>query len=127
MILAGDIGGTNSRMAFFEGDPNHPQLKVLEVFPSKGRAGLEEILQEFIAKHPHAVAAAAFGIAGPVRNGRCETPNLPWIVDSASLAACLGLKSASLLNDLRPRHSRNRGSGRRRSGDPQLGCARRGR
>jgi glucokinase len=100
MILAGDIGGTNSRMAFFEGDPNHPQLKVLEVFPSKGRAGLEEILQEFIAKHPHAVAAAAFGIAGPVRNGRCETPNLPWIVDSASLAACLGLKSASLLNDL---------------------------
>lgn len=100
MILAGDIGGTNTRMAFFEGGPGHPRLAVLEVFSSKAHAGLEDVIREFRAKHSHAVDAAAFGIAGPVRNGRSETPNLPWIVDAKSLAECLGLPSVSLLNDL---------------------------
>lgn len=100
MILAGDIGGTNTRMALFEGEPGHPVLLVLEVFSSKAHSGLEEVIAKFRAKYNQPVDAAAFGIAGPVRNGRCETPNLPWIVDSRSVAQCLGLATADLLNDL---------------------------
>lgn len=100
MILAGDIGGTNTRLAFFEGTPQRPVPVVTKVFPSRNHSGLEEILRIFLAEHQRPVGAAAFGIAGPVKDGRCQTPNLPWIVDSTSVARCLGLPAAGLLNDL---------------------------
>lgn len=100
MFLAGDIGGTNTRVAFFEGNPTHLTAVVLEIFPSAGHSGPEEILQKFLAKNPHPIEAACFGIAGPIRDGRTETPNLPWIVESKKLASALGLESVQLINDL---------------------------
>jgi glucokinase len=100
MILAGDIGGTNSRIAFFDGGPEKPRVAALEVYPSGTHKGLEEILQKFLAKHRLPVEGACFGIAGPVSNGRVETPNLPWVVDSASLARLVGVDSVRLANDL---------------------------
>ena len=100
MILAGDIGGTNTRLAFFEGTAEKPVPVVSQIYPSRIHRGLEEILRIFLAEHKQPVDSAAFGIAGPVKDGRCQTPNLPWNVDSASVAQCLGLSSAGLLNDL---------------------------
>jgi len=100
MILAGDIGGTNTRLAFFDGTPRQPRPVALEVFPSKVHKGLEDILRIFLKDRQQTVEAAAFGIAGPVHDGRCQTPNLPWNVDSRSVAQCLGLPAAGLLNDL---------------------------
>jgi glucokinase len=100
MILAGDIGGTNTRLGFFEGTAQRPVPVFSEVYPSRIHKGLEEILRIFLAEHQQPVEGAAFGIAGPVKDGRCQTPNLPWNVDSASVAQCLGLPSAGLLNDL---------------------------
>ena len=43
---------------------------------------------------------AAFGVAGPVRNGRCEATNLPWVVDAVTLAAELGIRDVWVINDL---------------------------
>lgn len=100
MILAGDIGGTNTRLALFDGSATKPTPVVIDVFPSRDHRGLEEILRQFRAQHSQAIEAASFGIAGPVRNGRSQTPNLPWIVDSATLANLLGLPSVDLVNDL---------------------------
>jgi glucokinase len=59
MILPGDIGGTHTRFA-----------------------GLEEIVAVFLAEHPADLDCACFDVAGPVRNGRVKTTNLPWIVDT---------------------------------------------
>ena len=100
MILAGDIGGTNTRLAVF--DEASPVLKPLtiEIFPSSEHAGLEEIAVAFVEKHNVSLKNACFGIAGPVRNGVCETSNLPWIVSEVNVAKRLGLKSVRLLNDL---------------------------
>jgi glucokinase len=100
MILAGDVGGTNTRLAFCESQAGRPVPAVIEVFPSKEYAGVEEILAKFLAQHAHPMEAAAFGIAGPVRNGRCKTPNLPWVADASTLAATLGLERVELVNDL---------------------------
>jgi glucokinase len=100
MILAGDIGGTNTRLALFEGSADRLTQVAVEVYPSGAHQGLEEILRKFRTHYTHPVRAAAFGIAGPVYNGRSETPNLPWVVDQASLARELGLPEASLINDL---------------------------
>jgi glucokinase len=101
MILAGDIGGTNTRLAFFDAAGGRLQLIAVNVFPSRQRSGLDEIVAEFVAAnknlHPE---AACFGIAGPVRNGRVSASNLPWIVESKRLADGLKLKEALLINDL---------------------------
>ena len=45
MILAGDIGGTNTRLAFFEGTPEHLTPVTIEVFPSREYKGPDEIAQ----------------------------------------------------------------------------------
>ena len=43
---------------------------------------------------------ACFGLAGPVRNQRCQTTNLPWLVDAAVMEQVLGLAKVWLINDL---------------------------
>jgi glucokinase len=98
MILAGDIGGTHARLALFDGDPREPLA--LRIYPSRKHAGLEEIVAAFLAEHPAEVDCACFDVAGPVRNGRVRTTNLPWIVDARQVADTIGLPSVELVNDL---------------------------
>jgi len=98
LILAGDIGGTNTRLALFDGDPRSPVA--LEIYPSGAHSSLEEVLRAFLAVHPETPQAAAFGIAGPVRDGRVQVTNLAWPVDASILSMTLGLDQVLLLNDL---------------------------
>jgi glucokinase len=100
MFLAGDIGGTNSRLAFFERDGARLRRVAETTYPSRSHPGLAPILREFLARHPGKPEAVCFGIAGPVRQGRVVTPNLPWEVDAAQLANELRCGSVVLLNDL---------------------------
>jgi glucokinase len=100
MILAGDIGGTNTRLALVEAKDEGMQILVEKTFPSRERASLEAALAEFLSVHSCDLTRASFGIAGPVRNGRCEATNLPWVVDSKNVAKRLRLKRVGLINDL---------------------------
>jgi len=100
MILAGDIGGTNTRLALVDATPAGLRIEVEETFSSRERTSLEAAVEEFVALHPCDLTRAAFGIAGPVRDGRCEATNLPWMVDSRILARLLHLKRVGLMNDL---------------------------
>jgi glucokinase len=100
MILAGDIGGTNARLAVYDVLDGHFSLISAAVFPSREYTSLDEIVSKFVRTanvHPQ---AACFGVAGPVRNGRVEASNLPWIIESKRLAEELDLKKALLINDL---------------------------
>ena len=99
-LLAGDIGGTNTRLAFFEGTFGDLKPLMIEVFPSPEYKGPAEIIRKFLAKHKHPVDAACFGLPGAVVDGHVETPNLPWVVDAQPLATELGLDHVELINDL---------------------------
>ena len=100
MILAGDIGGTHSRLAFFHDDNGRFIPAYESVFASREYRGLDEIVLKFVAEAKLHPDSACFGIAGPVRHGRVETSNLPWIVDSSQLARELRLDTVLLVNDL---------------------------
>jgi glucokinase len=50
MILAGDIGGTNSRLAFFSERRGRLQPVVEATYPSRDHANLETIVQQGIVK-----------------------------------------------------------------------------
>jgi len=100
MILAGDIGGTNARLAAFETAGNRLQCVVEKVYPSRQHNGLPEIVADFVKTEGIPAQSACFGVAGPVRGGRSKISNLPWTIDSRELAEQLRLRSVGLINDL---------------------------
>lgn len=100
MILAGDIGGTNSRLAIFESRAATLELRGETVYRSREHATLDEIVIAFVKEKGLPVDRACFGIAGPVKDGRSITPNLAWVVDARNLAQSLRLTEVFLLNDL---------------------------
>lgn len=100
MILAGDIGGTNTRLAFFKIENGRFVPAYEHVFPSRQFRGLDEIVVKFVSDARLVPDSACFGIAGPVRRRRVEASNLPWVVDASTLARELQLDSVALLNDL---------------------------
>jgi glucokinase len=101
VIVAGDIGGTHSRLATFEVQADRLVLGQEKIYPSRSAADLESIVRRFVDEvRPHATAAA-LGVAGPVKGGRTKTPNLPWVVDARQLAEILSVPRVTLLNDLK--------------------------
>jgi len=100
MILAGDIGGTNARLAYFQPQNGHLRLVSERVFPSREHSELGEIVSRFLDDSGTQPEAACFGIAGPVRNGRVETSNLPWVIEQSRLAKQIHLPATLLINDL---------------------------
>jgi glucokinase len=100
-LLAGDIGGTKTTLAVYARDESGPLAVVRDgTFRSRDYAGLEDVVGEFLAGGGEKIAAAAFGIAGPVIDGAVTTTNLPWHVEARSLAAAIGCPRVRLLNDL---------------------------
>ncbi|MBT1074439.1 glucokinase [Geobacter grbiciae] len=100
LILAGDVGGTSTRLAFFEADNTGLAVVAEMHYPSRQHGSLAEIVMLFIQEHRLTPEQACFGIAGPVLDGKVMTPNLPWSIESGDLARVIGLSSVKLINDL---------------------------
>jgi glucokinase len=99
MILAGDIGGTKVNLAFF-GEDLRLKPENLGSYPSRDFSSLEAIAQKFLADHKLKAHYACFGIAGPVKQGRVEVTNLPWVIVDKDMTRALGIKQTWLINDL---------------------------
>ena len=100
MILAGDVGGTSTRLAFFEEKARRLVPIAEDTVPSRDHPSLGHAARHFLASHSLRATSACFGIAGPVKGGRVRTTNLPWVIDAAEIAGELGLRSVTLINDL---------------------------
>ncbi len=98
LVLAGDVGGTHARLALFA-DPTE-QPEAMEIVSSADADGLTSLVASFLKAHPAKPVAATFGVAGPVRDGRTETVNLPWPVDARELGEALGAGPVNVINDL---------------------------
>ncbi len=100
LILAGDIGGTKTKLALYERHGETLSLLRENTYPSTSYEGIEVIVMNFIAGMPVLPDAACFGVAGPVVEGRCQTTNLPWLIEETAVAAQTGIPLVRLLNDL---------------------------
>lgn len=100
VILAGDVGGTHARMALIEARGESLSLLTEKIYPSHDYSKLEIIVTDFLEQNSTKPELAGIGVAGPIRDGKCVATNLPWIVNSVTLAAACGLPHVELLNDL---------------------------
>jgi glucokinase len=98
MLLAGDVGGTNMRLALFEEEGAKLVERRRARFPTREYPTLHDALAGFLGDGTR-VAAAAFGVAGPVRHGRAEGTNVLFSVDAEEIREDLGVP-ATVLNDL---------------------------
>ncbi len=98
MILAGDIGGTNTRLALYGPDGD---VVVEGALANRDFATFDAALARFLddAKRP-AISSAALAVAGPIFDGRVAMTNIGWTLEEAALSGPLGGARIRLLNDL---------------------------
>ncbi len=100
MILAGDIGGTKTVLSILSRDADGSLTCLKEqTYSSQQFPKFDDILTVFLPADV-TISSACFGIAGPVVNQRCQTTNLPWLLDAEELKKKLGTTKVKLLNDL---------------------------
>ncbi len=99
LILAGDVGGTNTRLGIFEVTRGRLRLLFENTFLSKNYKGLENILKDFL-KGKKGIVAACFGVAGPVTQEVVIATNLPWWIEIQSLRKVLPFGKVEVINDL---------------------------
>ena len=123
--LAGDIGGTNSRLQLWRvtspaalsgsssassSEDGHPeeQLVFEKVYRSQDYASLTYIIQQFLAlvvtelkvseeeNHP---IACCLAVAGPVRANKATITNVNWVLDGAEMSEQLHIPDVLIIND----------------------------
>ncbi len=100
MLLAGDVGGTKTRLALYELKGDQFSIKAEAKYSSQSAPDLESLIEQFLKEHPAKLTGGCIGIAGPVLDGRCVATNLPWVVDEKVIQKKLSLDYFSLINDL---------------------------
>ena len=100
MLLAGDLGGTKTKLSIFSNESGARKPIVEAEFPSNRYLQFEDILKEFTGNTDIKIKQAVFGIAGPVIKDKVLLTNLSWIIEKGRLQELLQIRSVKLLNDL---------------------------
>ena len=105
LILAGDLGGTNFRIALFRVvNGKNGTLKKLrsDRFASNNFNSLHEAVHSFLDKGevPGTITTACFGVPGPNVGGVVQLPNLNWTIEVSNLPKLLSIPRVAILNDL---------------------------
>ena len=103
MILAGDIGGTNTRLGLFEPARPRPRPRAIQGFATLDFADLPSMIAAFleaVSFDRPTIDGACFGVAGPVVDNAAQLTHVPWRVEGPEVAQAFGLKRVRVLNDL---------------------------
>jgi glucokinase len=104
-ILVADIGGTNSRFAYFQVDENGTlslaDTRWIDTAKATSFSHLLRLLQETtFALSMDQSDIAVLAVAGPVIQGVCSNPpNIDWNIDVSNSAEDFKLKRCLLIND----------------------------
>jgi glucokinase len=103
MVLAGDVGGTSTRIGLYDSLPARPRPVAVREFETLKYDGLSAILKDFASDERVRrtdIESACFGVAGPVLGHSAKLTNVPWSLDARVVAADFQIPNVSLLNDL---------------------------
>lgn len=99
IVLAGDVGGTNARLALIELNGDGARIAREGKYSSRDYPGLTPIVQRFREEARIRPDRACFGVACPVVGDDCTAPNLPWTINARALAREIGIPRTAILND----------------------------
>jgi glucokinase len=118
--IAGDIGGTNSRLQLFRVTPagllspacsekatsEHESLLAEETYPSQKFASLTFIISMFLKDTAEKLGigdlqpiACCLAVAGPVRANKATITNVNWVLDGAEMSRSLNIPDVLIIND----------------------------
>jgi len=103
IILAGDIGGTNTNLALVGEKANKYTILLKCVFKSNKIDGVIDPLKEVIAaakkKNPHLkIDLCCISAAGPVENNYCKLTNCKWAIDGGAIKKAIKIDTL-VIND----------------------------
>ena len=100
IVLAGDVGGTNARLAIVElNGRRRPDRAGEQVSRAATIRGSRRSWAASVEKGASRPDRACFGMACPVVGDECTAPNLPWTVNARKLAAEIGIPRTGIIND----------------------------
>lgn len=103
LILAGDIGGTNTNLALVRFADRRFEVLHSARFSTKAEKSLIEPMERFLGElrgrgFRDDIETCCISAAGPVRNGAIQLTNAPWCIVAAELAERFGIH-VHLIND----------------------------
>lgn len=98
-VLAGDIGGTHSRLAIVRLERGRPTIERQERYHSRSYDGLAAVVREFLGDRDAPPDWAVFAVACLIEEGTCRFPNLGWEVDAAAVTDAIAVPHTRLIND----------------------------
>jgi glucokinase len=103
MILACDIGGTNTRLGLFESARPRPRRLTTRSFATLDFPDLPTMIAAFLQSESidrATIDRACFGVAGPVVDNGAQLTHVPWRIEGQAVANAFDLKRVRVLNDL---------------------------
>ena len=103
MLLAGDLGATNTRLGLFQRQDPRPVEIFSRDFSTQGYPSVAPMIIELLAETKTKVEdieAACIGAAGPVIRQRVHPTNISWYLDAQEVITATGLRRLHLLNDV---------------------------
>ncbi|NTV95734.1 MAG: glucokinase [Thiobacillus sp.] len=97
MILVGDIGGSNTRLALADRDGKRVSLRQRQQYANADADGLTGLIRQHLIAAP-AVERACLAVAGPTDGRTVSLTNLDWRIDSDDLGREFGFP-VRLVND----------------------------
>jgi glucokinase len=101
-LIAGDIGGTKSWLAWVTGEAEDGQhLRFERVYASAAFATADDLIRQFIAdaQLPISPDCLLLALPGPLHAQHTTLTNLDWTLGAADMAATLGIASVRFIND----------------------------
>jgi glucokinase len=99
MILAGDIGATNSRLGLFDIEGERLVRVASQRFENRTYASIDQVLDAFDVDQQR-ITNVCLGIAGPIVAGKANITNLQWDLDVSDLGKRFPGSRVALLNDV---------------------------
>lgn len=101
-LIAGDIGGTKSWLAWVTGEADGVrQLRFEQVYASAAFATADDLIRQFIAdsKLTAVPDCLLLALPGPLHAQHTTLTNLDWTLEAADMGASLGIASVRFIND----------------------------
>lgn len=100
MILAGDIGGTRTRLVAAQCDGEIPKIVEERIYASADFPDFNAAIKQFQKDiRLESFWSACFAVAGPVCAQSVDVTNLPWEISAQALKQDFSIEQVELIND----------------------------